>query len=1245
MLRPVRIIPSGVQSWHRDIIAACSDAFAYASTMSLHIYRLKDNTMQKMIAAHDRAISAICWSPEDNNLLASCSVGMRLAIWDLESEEERYGIKVSETPLLMDWAPSGDKIAFASDSGNVVIWDYKAAKSNKLFNVAAKSAKVLRWHPRNANKLLCGLEDGSCVVYNTQMAKKVVIVGKSKTSKDPVTDAQWDPLSEDYLLVSFADGSLTLYDANSQKEIHSFDKQAQPIRSMAWAKAQPGNFVTATDRVGMLKLWNVSQRAPLSQLKVGNSGVLCVKAVPSEPNWFVLSFKNSAVGLCDIASRSIRFMSSPGHAETIFDIAFHPKDQDVIGTASYDGCVKLWRISTSESIREMSAGKDQLLYGISFGPGAAKVCAVSSTGYLLIWKVDTGEQIIRQQLHTGQAYRCEWNHKGAAQIATGGADGSACVIDPSTGNVVHKLVHPQAVYGVSWHAMQDGVLATGCHDGIVRVFNINAGTGKAEVLLQGHEARVFNVAFHPLLPNILCSGSDDRTIRIWNWSPSWKGARQMRMLAGHTANVRGLLWHSELPHILFSGSWDATIRVWDVAEQKCLHSSHDHLADVYGLSIHPSRPFFLVSSSRDTTIRFWIFEELVRPMLVQAMLRPESMAEMLGGNLEEAQRSICAAVNSGSCPAQTLFYGQASSALARELQSVGTARPISPQVYQKILSFFMYRQGMEDMWGLISTIRGEILPGGMSTHRGFFHERELIACQKSKALELASSRGGAMGIAGKQEERLLKAAQIMLRVGDIRQYCRFTAQAGQWERAICIAPAVSHQFWQELCAEYLDTLSAGGDIQEAAPFLIGIGRASKLVDSYIERSDLDNAFVVAKADCESMLPSAADARASASSAPRPPPSPEARDRLEDVAATLASRHSEAGEPLLAAMCYMAVSKSSRAVSTLSRSHEVVLAYAVAEMLSMPQDPIVLKLLAQCLESSGRLLLAAELLQQHPQGQSMHLPLLAARSRDQEIIRHFEPTTREQYKELADHALARGDTAAAVLSLACARQDLQAVQLGIEGLLELMGRPGGWTLAEARALLDPLESMPVQDLGVKEIASTLACAAYVGMVEASMLGYHELMFPLGQTLRNIITHQNLKFPVTLQEINLLEATSVSHRQPQAALQTLTTLLNQPDLPQNLRLACEQQYTAIEQRAPEEHWQPADGPGLLKMAGGNLPSGYKRFAKASVLNNQHIRGPAFLLEDRKNYVSLADAMAWARVNAFSPLNTGCKISPMS
>jgi len=300
-------------------------------------------------------------------------------------------------------------------------------------------------------------------------------------------------------------------------------------------------------------------------------------------------------------------------------------------------------------------------------------------------------------------------------------------------------------------------------------------------------------------------------------------------------------------------------------------------------------------------------------------------------------------------------------------------------------------------------------------------------------------------------------------------------------------------------------------------------------------------------------------------------------------------------------------------------------------------------MSQSAERDGRFAAAAELLQIHPQA-SMQLALLSARNGSPEVLRSFSSSSREQHQARANAALSQGDNASAVLSLTCAGQDQQAVQLAVEAMLQLFGQAGGWTLAEARQLLEPLESIPVQDLGVKEIASTLACAAFVGLVEASMLGYHELMFPLAQTLRNIITHQNLQFPVSLFEITLLEATCSAHRAPQHAQAQLTSLLGNPDLPAHLRVVCEQHIAAIERQTAADEWHPTDGPGLLKLAGGHLPTCYKKFAKASVLTNQLIRGPAFELEDRKNFVSLADALAWARVNAFSPLNTGCKIYPI-
>jgi len=900
----------------------------------------------------------------------------------------------------------------------------------------------------------------------------------------------------------------------------------------------------------------------------------------------------------------------------------------------------------------MFAGTGVVLYGLAFGPGATRVCAVTSTGMLIVWRTDTGEQVLKQQLHSGQAYRCEWNQKGRSdgtgEIATGGADKIACVVDGATGNVLAKLSHPGSVVGVAWHSSLDGILATACKDAKIRIFNLAqvAGDAQPQAVIAGHDARVFNLAWHPVCPGIIASGSDDKTIRIWSW-PQAHGksasASELRRLTGHSSYVRGLLWHPELPNILFSGSWDSTIRVWDVATGRALHVCREHLADVYGIALHPQRPFFLASSSRDTTLRFWIFEDLVRPLLVRALVDPGALDQLLGNGAAEVEELLA----QPACAAQKLptrLYGAAGRELAGAVGALLAMKGKQPslQAYRKIITFFMYRPGIDCLWGLLAAIRGERLPKtpGMP-EPSVFHERELIACQKSKALELASSRGG-MGIALKQEERLLKAAQMMLRIGDLQSYCRLTAQAGQWERAISIAPAVSHQFWRQLTSEYIDTLSASTDLEEAAPFWVAVGQSSRLIDTYIERGELDQAFVVAKADCEGHMPSATQALPAQEAAAGA--EGEARSRLEDVAAVLASRYSQLGEPVQAAMCFLAVSATQRAVSALMRSQEVVLAYAVEALLGGPKSPMILRLLANCAERDGGWAAAAALYQEHPDGPARHLPLLAARCPDRALAETWHPLSAAQHQEQLAASLGAGDLAAATLHAACAGDASEAARLGVQGLFELFAQPG-WRVEQARALLDPLESLPLPDMDVSHIANVLSCAAFVGLVEARDLGYDELMFPLAQTLRNIITHQNLDFPVSLHEISLLETSCLVRTNPPQAVQQLGRLLASEGLPPHLRPSVEQALDeARAGRSSDSQWPPADGPGLGKMAGGALPCCYKRHAKLSVLTNQLIFGPTFELEDQNLHVSLESALAWSRVNAFSPLNTGCKISPL-
>jgi hypothetical protein len=53
------------------------------------------------------------------------------------------------------------------------------------------------------------------------------------------------------------------------QEMSVFARHAGGLRCLAWVPEVPGGFVTVSDRNGVIRMWNVSQTAPVELLKTG----------------------------------------------------------------------------------------------------------------------------------------------------------------------------------------------------------------------------------------------------------------------------------------------------------------------------------------------------------------------------------------------------------------------------------------------------------------------------------------------------------------------------------------------------------------------------------------------------------------------------------------------------------------------------------------------------------------------------------------------------------------------------------------------------------------------------------------------------------------------------------------------------------------------------------------------------------------------------------------------------------------
>ena len=66
----------------------------------------------------------------------------------------------------------------------------------------------------------------------------------------------------------------------------------------------------------------------------------------------------------------------------------------------------------------------------------------------------------------------------------------------------------------------------------------------------------------------------------------------------------------------------------------------------------------------------------------------------------------------------------------------------------------------------------------------------------------------------KKEDRLLEAANLYLKSGQLKEYCDVMVLLGDFEKALCFAPSVSIEFWQKI-AEMQAEKEAGNVSEEA----------------------------------------------------------------------------------------------------------------------------------------------------------------------------------------------------------------------------------------------------------------------------------------------------------------------------------------------------------------------------------------------------------------------------------------------